>query len=88
MKDAKSWCSDRLVSYKVMLKAVQVRNQLAKYAKRFKVELKSSGGDIVAIRKCIVSGFFANAAFRQGDGTYMSIRGNKVSCYCVPQPNI
>eukprot|EP01105_Mastigella_eilhardi_P014061 TRINITY_DN319_c0_g1_i1.p1 TRINITY_DN319_c0_g1~~TRINITY_DN319_c0_g1_i1.p1 ORF type:complete len:697 (-),score=165.37 TRINITY_DN319_c0_g1_i1:1149-3239(-) len=76
-KDVKSWCSEKLISYRVMLKAVQVRSQLLKYARRFKVELQRSDGDATCIRKCIVSGFFCNAAQRQGDGSYRSIRGDR-----------
>ena len=65
-----------------MNKAVEVRNQLKRYARRFGVKLASSK-DTVAIRKAIISGFFANAAQMQPDSSYRTVRGNHVSCFLL-----
>jgi ATP-dependent RNA helicase DDX35 len=60
----------------VLNRAVQVRNQLRSYLVRFGLPVKSDV-DLDKIRKCVISGLFANAAQLQPDGSYKSIRGGK-----------
>lgn len=62
-----------------MLRAMDVRNQLAKYLKKFGVgELKSAQGNVDNIRKCVLAGYFPNAAQKQPDGTYKTLRSSYV----------
>jgi len=70
-----SWCQQHWVNYKSLVRAVEIRRQLASYVKRFKiVPAKPKEGDSEAIRKAIVCGFFANAAHLQGEGSYLTIK--------------
>jgi len=75
-----SWCHDNLINYKSLVRAVEIRRQLASYARKFKIQApalnstKSNAGDTEAIRKAIVSGFFANAARLQANGSYSTVR--------------
>lgn len=61
-----------------MSRAVTIRQQLAKYLHRFNIPLKSCDGNDTAIRRCLVSGYFKNAAKFQPDGTYRLLRENAV----------
>jgi len=87
----KKWCADNFLNYKAMCRAKEIRAHLLKYVKRFAPKLKNSGSSMgdndkekegeelsVAIRKCIVGGFFANAAQFQGDGTFKTVRASKI----------
>ena len=74
------WCRDNYLNYKSMIRAVSVRAQLKRYLERFGINVDESlaakkGPDDVqdtggAIRKCLTSGYFANAARMQPDGTF------------------
>lgn len=88
-ESTKRWCGDNFINYKAMCRAKEVHAHLLKYVKRFAPNFKGNNlstdekeneGDelSVSIRKCIVSGFFANAAQFQADGTYKTIRASKV----------
>ncbi|KAJ1560579.1 ATPdependent RNA helicase, partial [Cladochytrium tenue] len=69
-----SWCHRHFLNYRGLERAVAVRSQLVKYLRRFDIPLVSARGDTVAIRKCILSGFFANAARLHHDGSYRTVR--------------
>eukprot|EP00727_Mastigamoeba_balamuthi_P002636 m51a1_g1237 putative probable atp-dependent rna helicase dhx35 isoform x1 (678) ;mRNA; r:547885-550280 len=75
---AESWCQGKLVNIKVMQKAVQVRQQLAKYARKYKIPLRSCGDDVAPITRSILSGYFANVALYQTNEAYVSLRGRHV----------
>ncbi|KAI9362530.1 putative Pre-mRNA splicing factor [Zopfochytrium polystomum] len=72
------WCRKHFLNYKNLVRAVAIRGQLTKYLKRFNVPLVSCRGDTVAIRRCILTGFFAQAAKLQYDGTYRTIREDQL----------
>lgn len=77
-KQDKKWCAKYHVNHRSLSRAVQVRSQLAKYLKRWNVPRVSCSSDTTAIRKCIIHGYFANAAQLQPDGSYATIRGSHV----------
>lgn len=77
-KKSSQWCSQNFLNYKSLNRAVEIRSQLVKYLRRFKVPLISCDGDVDAILRCLVSGYFANAARLGLDGTYRTIRDNQV----------
>jgi len=68
-----NWCQTYSINLRALNRAVDIRKQLVKYLKRFGIKMQSCT-DLVAIRKCIVSGFFSNAAFVAPDGTYRTVR--------------
>jgi len=61
-----------------MSRAVSIRSQLKKYMQRFNLPLESCEGDAKRLRCCLVSGYWRNGARWVADGTYRSVRGNKV----------
>ncbi|POI32111.1 hypothetical protein CIB84_004137 [Bambusicola thoracicus] len=68
------WCQEHFLNYKGLVRASVVREQLKKLLVRFKVPKKSSEGDPDPVLRCIVSGFFANAAKFHSTGAYRTIR--------------
>ncbi|NXP86753.1 DHX35 helicase, partial [Passerina amoena] len=76
VKHSKSsqWCQEHFLNYKGLVRASVVREQLKKLLVRFKVPKKSSEGDPDPVLRCIVSGFFANAAKFHSTGAYRTIR--------------
>ncbi|XP_039590993.1 probable ATP-dependent RNA helicase DHX35 isoform X2 [Polypterus senegalus] len=67
------WCKERFLNYKGLQRAVTVREQLQRMLAKFKVPKTSSEGDPDVILRCIVSGFFANAARLHFTGTYRTL---------------
>jgi ATP-dependent RNA helicase DDX35 len=63
---------------------VSIRAQLKKYMQRFGLPIEScvKGGDVEEgaqrLRRCLVGGYWRNGARWVADGTYRSVRGNKV----------
>ncbi|XP_030068758.1 putative ATP-dependent RNA helicase DHX35 [Microcaecilia unicolor] len=68
------WCQEHFLNYKGLVRATVVREQLKKLLSKFKVPKKSSEGDPDPILRCIVSGFFANAAKLHSTGVYRTVR--------------
>ncbi|KAL0581787.1 hypothetical protein V5O48_000264 [Marasmius crinis-equi] len=72
------WCKNHALSFRAMSRAVSIRAQLKKYMQRFSLPIESCEGDAKRLRRCLVSGYWRNGAKWVGDGTYRSVRGNKV----------
>jgi ATP-dependent RNA helicase DDX35 len=78
-----SWCHQNHLNAKSMARAVSIRSQLARYLQRFGIVVPdstlpaaiSTADKGTQIRKCLTSGFFANAAKMQPDGTFRSVSG-------------
>ncbi|XP_010638372.1 probable ATP-dependent RNA helicase DHX35 isoform X3 [Fukomys damarensis] len=64
------WCQEHFLNYKGLVRAATVREQLKKLLVKFQVPKKSSEGDPDPVLRCIVSGFFANAARFHSTGAY------------------
>ena len=83
-----TWCRANFLNYKSMTRAVSIRAQLKRYIERFGVNvdesLTSNGrredgpekGE--KIRRCLTTGFFANAARMQPDGSFRTVNGGTV----------
>lgn len=92
-KEAK-WCREQSLNFKGMTRAASVRNQLRRYLERMGVRVpdfessKSTplpgagegemGTMAERILKCLTTGYFANAAKMQADGTFRSVAGGVV----------
>lgn len=74
-----TWCKAHALSFRAMSRAVSIRSQLKKYMQRFKLPLDSCEGDAKRLRRCLVSGYWRNGARWVADGTYRSVRGDKVN---------
>ncbi|XP_058535533.1 probable ATP-dependent RNA helicase DHX35 isoform X1 [Ochotona princeps] len=68
------WCQEHFLNYKGLMRAATVREQLKKLLAKFQVPKTSSKGDPDPVLRCIVSGFFANAARFHSTGAYRTIR--------------
>jgi hypothetical protein len=66
-----------------MSRAVSIRAQLKKYMQRFGLSIESCQGDAKRLRRCLVGGYWRNAARWVADGTYRSIRDDKVSLCAI-----
>ncbi|KAG2374484.1 hypothetical protein C9374_010768 [Naegleria lovaniensis] len=82
-KKSSNWCYDNFINYKAMQRAEQFYHQYEKFLKKFHIPVQSimdsphdAPSDI--IRKCLITGYFSNAALRQHDGSYRSIKGNQI----------
>jgi len=71
----KHWCSSHFLRFKALKRASELRIQLLKTLKRFRIPISSSS-DKEVILKCIVSGLFPNAAYLHMSGDYRTIRGD------------
>ena len=71
-----SWCHVNFLNYKALCKVERIYNQLMSLLKRYDIPIVSCGNDDVAIRKCIIAGFFANVAKYQPTGEYRTVRSN------------
>ncbi|KAF1330437.1 putative atp-dependent RNA helicase dhx35-like, partial [Globisporangium splendens] len=81
----REWCDEHLLDYRALVRAVEIRKHLKKYVNRFK---SASGDDqsefanedtpVVSILKCLVSGYFANAARMHADGMYRTVREKRL----------
>ena len=73
-----SWCDQHMVQGRLLQRAKEVRAHLKKVLKRIApldATFASCGEDITCICRCLVSGFFSNAAQLASDGKYRTIRG-------------
>ncbi|GAA5888426.1 hypothetical protein JCM16303_005736 [Sporobolomyces ruberrimus] len=77
-RKSSKWCHTHRLNFRALSRALSIRTQLSKYLKRFGIPLVSCGGDETKVRRCLVSGYFRNAAVWQDDGTFGSIRENAV----------
>ena len=74
----RSWCDAHCLQPRLMARAREIRNNLEKMLQRFApidTPLSSCGDDTVAVRKCLVAGYFAHAAQLGSDGRYWTVRG-------------
>ncbi|KAH7889829.1 P-loop containing nucleoside triphosphate hydrolase protein [Phlebopus sp. FC_14] len=73
-----SWCKTHALNFRAMSRAVSIRSQLEKYMVRFGLPTQSCEGDAKRLRQCLVSGYWRNGARWMADGTYRSVKGNKI----------
>ncbi|GAA6021662.1 hypothetical protein JCM11491_001350 [Sporobolomyces phaffii] len=77
-RKSSKWCHTHRLNFRALSRALSIRTQLAKYLVRFGIPLVSCGSDDAKVRRCLVSGYFRNAAVWRDDGTFRSIRENAV----------
>merc|ERR1712083_473241 len=72
-----NWAKEHFLDFRSLRRATQIRALLKKYLKHFKISLLSCQDEAVPILKCIIKGYFSNAAQIQSDGSYKTVRGNQ-----------
>ncbi|KAK3753320.1 hypothetical protein QZH41_015258 [Actinostola sp. cb2023] len=82
-KQSSRWCQENFLNYKGLKHAVKIREQLKKLLVHFHIPILSCDGDADQVCRCIVTGFFANAARLDATGSYRTIRDNH-SLYIHP----
>lgn len=76
-RKSKKWSEKNYLNHNALLRAGEIQKKLKQMLTRFKIE-DSSTENTDMIRKCLVSGYFANAAYLHHDGDYRTIRGNHI----------
>ncbi|CAI2349570.1 unnamed protein product [Caenorhabditis sp. 36 PRJEB53466] len=74
---SKKWCFEHFVNYRGLMRADNVRSQLVRLLKRFEIPKISCKGLLNAsenIRRCLVTGFFSQAAKYHYTGKYMTVK--------------
>lgn len=69
-----TWCNQHFLHAKILRKAREVRTQLEDICKTLKLPIISCGTEWDTVRKCIVTGFFHQAARAKGIGEYVNAR--------------
>lgn len=78
-KFSNAWCARHFLHPKALKRAKEVREQLASIVEQDKsINVRSCGTNWDVVRKCICSGYFAQAAKVRGLGEYMNLRTNVV----------
>ncbi|KAH7912626.1 P-loop containing nucleoside triphosphate hydrolase protein [Hygrophoropsis aurantiaca] len=75
---AEEGCKSHALNFRTMSRAVSIRAQLKKYMSRFGLPVESCQGDAKRLRQCLIGGYWRNDARWVDDGTYRSVKGNKV----------
>ncbi|VDN50983.1 unnamed protein product [Dracunculus medinensis] len=74
---SKQWCVKNFLNYRGLCRAVNIRDQMIRLLKRYHVPIVSCKGQkdsVDAIRKCLVKGFFSQAAHYHYSGDYVTIK--------------
>jgi ATP-dependent RNA helicase DDX35 len=69
-----SWCHRNHINYQSMKQSLCIRAQLSKFLSKFKITDSTCDSDTESVRKCLLQGFFHQAAAVQPDGSYRSLR--------------
>lgn len=79
--ESKKWCVENFLNVRTLKKAKAVRDQLKDYCRQMNIPMTSCSGDTDVVARCIVSGFFMQAATLQGDGDYKTMDNKVVSIH-------
>lgn len=79
----RSWCQEHMLHYPALVRATEIRRHLKRYLERFRTNTTEAHkvenlDESTAIRKCFVTGFFANAAKLHADGNYRTLRDQRI----------
>jgi len=72
-KFSNPWCFENFLQPRAMRRAQDVRKQLVNIMDRYKMDIVSAGRNLLAVRKCIVAGFFTNAAKKDPQEGYKTM---------------
>jgi ATP-dependent RNA helicase DHX8/PRP22 len=72
-KFSNPWCFENFIQARSIRRAQDVRKQLVTIMDRYKMDIVSAGKNQTLIRKCIVAGFFSNAAKKDPQEGYKTM---------------
>ena len=61
-KFSNPWCFENFIQARSIRRAQDVRKQLVTIMDRYRMDIVSAGKQLIKVRKCIVAGYFTNAA--------------------------
>lgn len=76
---SRDWCNSNCLNYRALMKATTIKNQLISYLKSFDIPVVSCQGligETERILRCLVSGYFLQAAFLDHSGSFITVREN------------
>lgn len=76
-KFSNPWCFENFIQARAMRRAQDVRKQLVSILDRYKMDIASARRNLVIVRKCIVAGFFRNAAKKDPQEGYKTMVENQ-----------
>ncbi|VDK59107.1 unnamed protein product [Anisakis simplex] len=74
---SKQWCNQHFVNYRGLCRALSIRDQMIRLLKRYEIPIvscRSESGASSMIRRCLVKGFFSQAAQYHSSGDYVTVR--------------
>ena len=75
---SRQWCLENFIQYRSMCRARDVRDQLEGLMERVEIELKTSSGDHILIRKALTAGYFYHTArLTKTAGSYKTVKGQQ-----------
>lgn len=82
-QNAQKWCQTNNINSRAMQRVLDVRGQLQRYLKRFKIPIVSAKAEKTPekVIRSIIAGYFCNAAQLQPDGTYKTLRSSHVCTF-------
>ncbi|XP_058486717.1 pre-mRNA-splicing factor ATP-dependent RNA helicase DHX16-like [Solea solea] len=80
------WCYENFIQFRSMKRAWDVRDQLEGLMNRIEVEVVSSQGDSVPIRKAVTAGYFYHTA-RLSKGDYKTVKRQR-TVYIHPSSSL
>lgn len=72
-KFSNPWCFENFLQARAMRRAQDVRKQLVTIMDKYKMDIVTAGKNMQKIRKCIVAGFFTNAAKKDPQEGYKTM---------------
>ena len=82
--NSKEWANENYLNYKSLKKVNDVRKQIVLIMQNNNIQLVSCKNNWEDVRKCIVAGYFLNAAKLKGIGEYVNLR---TGIPCVLHPS-
>jgi ATP-dependent RNA helicase DHX8/PRP22 len=76
-KFSNPWCFENFIQARAMKRAQDVRKQLVTILDRYKMDIVSAGKNFTKVRKCIVAGYFTNAAKKDAQEGYKTMVENQ-----------
>ncbi|CBY31661.1 unnamed protein product [Oikopleura dioica] len=70
----RKFTNKRFLNHRALVRVGQIRTQLSKFIKRWRVEETSARENVFPVLKAITAGLFPNAAILRGDGLYETVR--------------
>jgi ATP-dependent RNA helicase DHX8/PRP22 len=72
-KFSNPWCFENFIQARAIRRAQDVRKQLVTIMDRYRMDIVSAGKQLIKVRKCIVAGYFTNAAKKDPQEGYKTM---------------